>query len=274
MSIAIFITKSGIIISDAGIAARNLLSRLQSSIDSGEATAAILSRADDGAAIIETYGDARNVADATEAALSNNTEAITREAAVVALGAVAAFIPAAAPVWAAVALGIGLGVVYDEALKSAGEWSRNNDWSKLFDYIDSLKGRLINIPADESNEPLFETSEIDPTASSQFSNAQHWVAPVRRDPLTFDLDGDGLETIGIDPTNPILFDHDGDGIKTASGWISADDAFLVLDRNSNGTIDNGTELFGNSTPLGAGGTAVDGFEALNQEDTRTYLKIA
>ena len=41
----------------------------------------------------------------------------------------------------------------------------------------------------------------------------------------------------------------------------------MLDRNANGTIDNGIELFGDSTPLTAGGTAVDGFAALAQEDT-------
>ncbi len=89
----------------------------------------------------------------------------------------------------------------------------------------------------------------------------------RVDPLTLDLDGDGLETIGIDPANPILFDHDGDGVKTATGWIKPDDGFLVLDRNGNGRIDTGRELFGDSTPLYAGGTAVDGFAALAQEDT-------
>ena len=101
--------------------------------------------------------------------------------------------------------------------------------------------------------------------SSLFSSSQT-VQP-RRDPLTLDLDNDGLETVGISTTNPIMFDHDGDGVKTATGWVKADDAFLVLDRNGNGTIDNGSELFGDSTPLAGGGTAADGFAALAQEDT-------
>ena len=89
----------------------------------------------------------------------------------------------------------------------------------------------------------------------------------RRDPLTLDLDNDGLETVGINTTTPILFDHDADGIKTATGWVKSDDAFLVLDRNGNGTIDSGRELFGDSTSLAAGGTAADGFAALAQEDS-------
>lgn len=95
----------------------------------------------------------------------------------------------------------------------------------------------------------------------------------RVDPLTLDLDGDGLETVGIDPNNPILFDHDGDGIKTATGWVAPDDGFLVLDRNGNGLIDNGTELFGDSTPLYGGGTAVDGFASLAQEDTNADGRV-
>jgi Ca2+-binding RTX toxin-like protein len=99
-----------------------------------------------------------------------------------------------------------------------------------------------------------------------FNAAQSWLFP-RRDPLTLDLDGDGIETIGTSSTNPVLFDHDGDGVKNGTGWVKPDDGFLVFDRNGNGTIDTGAELFGDSTPLYAGGLAADGFAALAQEDT-------
>ena len=107
--------------------------------------------------------------------------------------------------------------------------------------------------------------DVNPSTNDWYNSARNWI--LRKDPLTLDLDGDGLETVGIDPLNPILFDHDGDGIKNATGWIKPDDGFLVLDRNGNGLIDNGTELFGDSTPAYAGGKTVDGFAALAQEDT-------
>ena len=100
--------------------------------------------------------------------------------------------------------------------------------------------------------------------SSAFNSAQR--LSIRRDPLVLDLDGDGLETLGPTQSN-VLFDHDADGIKTATGWVKPDDGFLVMDRNNNGVIDNGRELFGDATPLYAGGTAADGFAALAQEDT-------
>ena len=101
---------------------------------------------------------------------------------------------------------------------------------------------------------------------------QRYVDPApSADPLTLDLDGDGIETVGIDINSPILFDHDGDGIKTATGWLASDDGFLVLDRSGNGAIDNGTELFGDSMLVsdGQGGTrkAVDGFDALASVDS-------
>ena len=51
-------------------------------------------------------------------------------------------------------------------------------------------------------------------------------------------------------------------------WVRprGDEAFLTLDRNRNGLVDDGSELFGVGTPLLEGGTAPNGFVALAQYD--------
>ena len=56
--------------------------------------------------------------------------------------------------------------------------------------------------------------EADVTVSELFNRAKSWFQPPRRDPLTLDLDGDGLETMGIDTGRLVYFDHDNDGVKT------------------------------------------------------------
>ncbi|MBK6639330.1 MAG: hypothetical protein IPG34_17770, partial [Rhodocyclaceae bacterium] len=116
------------------------------------------------------------------------------------------------------------------------------------------------------------TKSISNTIATTFTTSTQ-VRPPPKDPLTLDLDNDGLETVGITPIAPILFDHDGDGIKSATGWIKPDDALLVFDRDGNGLIDNGSELFGDATDLYTGGKAADGFAALAQEDTNLDGKV-
>ncbi|MFW1853252.1 putative Ig domain-containing protein [Acinetobacter guillouiae] len=88
--------------------------------------------------------------------------------------------------------------------------------------------------------------------------------PPPRDPFALDLDGDGIETTGLNQR--VLFDHNGDGVKTATGWLKPDDGWLTLDRNMNGQIDNGSELFGVDTILQNGKKATDGFAALADLD--------
>jgi len=84
------------------------------------------------------------------------------------------------------------------------------------------------------------------------------------DPLVLDLDGDGIETTGLN--KGVYFDHDGNGFRELSGWVSADDGLLVLDRNGDGVINNGGELFGDQTVLKNGRKAANGFQALAELD--------
>jgi hypothetical protein len=65
----------------------------------------------------------------------------------------------------------------------------------------------------------------------------------------------------------ILFDFYGTGEPVRMPWpLQASNAWLVLDRNGNGRIDNGGELFGNRTPLSDGRLATHGFDALAEFD--------
>jgi Ca2+-binding RTX toxin-like protein len=93
------------------------------------------------------------------------------------------------------------------------------------------------------------------------------------DPLALDLDGDGIETTSGRNGTRVLFDHHAEGIKIATGWVKADDGLLVLDRNGNGTIDNGRELFGADTLKSDGKLARDGFDALRDQDANADGKI-
>jgi len=64
------------------------------------------------------------------------------------------------------------------------------------------------------------------------------------------------------PNGGVNFDYNGDGILERTGWTHEDAAvaFLALDRNGNGTIDNGSELFGDFTLPGIH----NGFDALRE----------
>ena len=54
----------------------------------------------------------------------------------------------------------------------------------------------------------------------------------KADPLIIDLDGDGIE-VNVDAN--ISFDFDGDGFLEQGAWAAADDGFLVIDLNADGS---------------------------------------
>ena len=63
-----------------------------------------------------------------------------------------------------------------------------------------------------------------------------------------DVAGNGIALSGADAG--VEFDLDGNAAKEKLGWTLADsdDAWLALDRNGNGIVDSGAELFGDYTP--------------------------
>ena len=93
--------------------------------------------------------------------------------------------------------------------------------------------------------------------------------PETYDPIVIDFNKNGITSTRLD--NTVYFDHDNNGFKEATAWIEKDDGLLALDRNGNGKIDNGNELFGNHTISNTiyGYTdekATNGYEALKAYD--------
>ena len=75
-----------------------------------------------------------------------------------------------------------------------------------------------------------------------------------------DLDGNGVRTLSI--AAGVQFDIRGDGQAVNTGWVDNKDGLLALDRDGDGVINDGGELFGSATTLADGTKAADGYAAL------------
>jgi hypothetical protein len=138
------------------------------------------------------------------------------------------------------------------------------------DFREWLKDNYDNAP----REWLFLVTALSPSLHPLI-NAYYIAAGIIEtlcDPLALDLNGDGIATISAN--DGIMFDHNNAGIRYGTGWINPNDGWLALDRNGNGKIDSGRELFGDNTRKLDGNFAAHAYDALKSFDTNNDGQVS
>jgi hypothetical protein len=125
----------------------------------------------------------------------------------------------------------------------------------LFDQLNQVVGKAFE---GFGGQALGQSSAVQLEFSFSFS-AEYSAVVQQGDPVVLDLDGDGIEL--TDYRAGARFDLQATGRLARTAFVTGGDAFLALDRNNNGTIDDGRELFGDQ----AGDR--NGFEALRRLDS-------
>lgn len=134
-------------------------------------------------------------------------------------------------------------VFYSRPVPSYGNWTAIakhwHIWPTGGWDFDGYSSDTTEVKAPPSDVP----GESDPDLASGDPSCGGCVSP-----LLIDNDGDGFHLTNV--ADGVLFDIDADGIPDQVAWTRADsgDAWLALDRNGNGLIDDGSELFGNHSP--------------------------
>ena len=117
--------------------------------------------------------------------------------------------------------------------------AQNNEFNNIDDLMKEIQGESVNYEKAGKAQPP-------------------------RDPLIIDLGKSGIELRSLE--HGVNFDLDNNGFAEKTAWIGTEDGFLALDRNGNGKIDNGGELFGDQVILSDGKKSESGFEALAELD--------
>jgi hypothetical protein len=87
--------------------------------------------------------------------------------------------------------------------------------------------------------------------------------------LVLDLDGDGIELLGLG--SGVQFDVDADGVLESTGWVGPGDGLLVMDLDGSGAIENMSEVF---SEVFNGGNYTDSLAALATLDSNADQVIS
>ncbi|MSN97199.1 hypothetical protein F1B92_08515 [Campylobacter sp. FMV-PI01] len=172
------------------------------------------------------------------------------------------------------------------------DWDFNKMKDSIKNGIDSIRGdeQSINNLNDNENKSLKDSLD----ALSYFFNPfdprwqgkdPDWLEDIKDfwknffnpiadvtiyDPITLDLNNDSkISTLNL--SDGVYFDHNGDKIAFKTSWIGKDDGILVFDKNNNGLIDNGNELFGNFTEISSNNSEISNSQISNNPNHNISL---
>ena len=145
-------------------------------------------------------------------------------------------------------------------VRIAGTCAAAADWT-TYPSTGCITGLIFGGPCTRSD--AFQKRCASPTGyDSDFCNCPDGIDT---SPIVIDVHGTGF--FMTDAIGGVPFDILNDNVPVQLSWTApgSSNAFLALDRNANGKIDSGAELFGNITPQPTS-TEANGFKALAEYD--------
>lgn len=112
------------------------------------------------------------------------------------------------------------------------DWSGDQDGDGTPDYRDEDYSNIGNWGSDRDGDGVPNWRDHNDGVGWRDNNSGGGDTQGSGKPIILDMDGDGIE---IDVDGNVAFDMDADGFLEKTAWVNADDAFLVIDLNADGS---------------------------------------